>query len=192
MKPIDSICVFCASSQSVPDLYKEAASDLGRRMGRRGLTLIYGGASIGLMGCVARGVHAGGGRVVGILPKFFMRGDIAYAEADELIVTRDLRERKAIMDERADAFIALPGGVGTLEEAIEILSLIQLRQTAKPLALIDTGGFYRELLALFEKMIALRFAKPETLNLFALAPDPESALDAVLNFKPARTETRRL
>lgn len=188
MKYINNICVFCASSESVPDVYKAVASDLGRRMGRRGLTLIYGGASIGLMGCVARGIHEGGGRVVGILPKFFMTKDIAYVEADELVVTKDMRERKAVMDERSDAFIALPGGVGTLEETIEILSMLQLKQTVKPLVLINTEDFYRDLMALFNKMIALRFAKPETLDLFTLAPDPESALNGILSFKPLRTE----
>ncbi|MFQ5717608.1 MAG: TIGR00730 family Rossman fold protein, partial [Nitrospinales bacterium] len=110
MLPVRTICVFCASSPSAAEIYKETARDLGRRMGRLGIGLIYGGASIGLMGCVARGAHEAGGNVVGVLPRFFMNKGIDYGEADELIVTENMRERKAIMDERADAFIVLPGG----------------------------------------------------------------------------------
>ena len=122
-----TICVFCSSSNAVCKGYYEVATDLGHRIGQLGFDLIYGGASIGLMGAVARGVHDKGGRVIGVIPEFFRKKDktIEYAEADELIVTKDMRSRKAIMTQRADAFIVLPGGIGTLEEAIEILSMKQ-------------------------------------------------------------------
>ena len=105
-----------------------------------------------------------------------------------MIVTRDMRERKMIMDKRADAFIVLPGGIGTLEEGMEILSMIQLKQTEKPLVFVNTDDFYRGLAEHFETMIRRQFAKRETLNLFALVPDPESALDYVMNFPGTGTE----
>ena len=109
MNKIKSICVFCASSESVDNNYKKIAKELGREIGKKGIDLVYGGASIGLMGCIARGVHEEKGNVIGILPQFFRSKDIEYRDADELIVTKDMRERKAKMDERSDAFIVLPG-----------------------------------------------------------------------------------
>ncbi len=184
MKHIRAICVFCASSNAVGSVYRDAAADLGRRMGQAGIDLVYGGASIGLMGAVARGVHEKDGKVTGVLPKFFKTIEIEYGEADELIVTRDMRERKAIMDERSDAFMVLPGGVGTLEEAMEIFSLIQLKQTVKPLVLINTEGFYDGIIRHFEQLVTLKFAKAETLNMYALVNTPEEAMAFIENFKP--------
>ena len=176
MDKIQAICVFCSSSDSVDDLFKNTALELGRELGKKGIALVYGGASVGLMGCVARGVHEEKGKVIGVLPEFFKTKDIEYSEADELIVTRDMRERKAIMDQRSDAFIVLPGGIGTYEEAIEILSMRQLRQTEKPLVFINTQGFYEGLHANFAQMVKLKFAKPGILDMYAMVPDPQSAL----------------
>ena len=153
MNNIKSICVFCGSSQSSGERYKKVATELGQEIGKRGVSLIYGGASIGLMGCVARGVHEKNGKVIGILPAFFYTKDIGYLDADELIITQNMRERKAKMDARSDAFIVLPGGVGTLEEAIEILSMRQLKLTEKPLVFINTDGFYDKLNEIFSAMI---------------------------------------
>ena len=184
MKHIRAICVFCASSNAVDSVYRDAAADLGRRMGQAGINLVYGGASIGLMGAVARGVHEKDGKVTGVLPKFFKTIEIEYGEADELIVTRDMRERKAIMDERSDAFIVLPGGVGTLEEAMEIFSLIQLKQTVKPLVIINTEGFYDGIIRHFEQLVTLKFAKAETLKMYALVNTPEEAMVFIENFRP--------
>jgi cytokinin riboside 5'-monophosphate phosphoribohydrolase len=184
MNNIQSICVFCASSQSVDDIFKDIAFELGRELGRRGIDLVYGGASIGLMGCVARGVHEEKGKVVGVLPEFFKTKDIEYSEADELIVTQDMRERKAVMDKRSDAFIVLPGGIGTLEEAMEILSMRQLRLTDKPLVFINTQGFYEGLRATFEEMVELKFAKPNIMDMYEMVPDPQSALDYLFSYAP--------
>ena len=184
MKHIRAMCVFCASSNAVDAVYLDAATDLGRRMGQSGIDLVYGGASIGLMGALARGVHEKGGKVTGVLPKFFKTIEIEYGEADELIVTRDMRERKAIMDERSDAFIVLPGGVGTLEEAMEIFSLIQLKQTVKPLVIINTEGFYDGIIRHFEQLVTLKFAKAETLKMYALVNTPEEAMVFIENFRP--------
>jgi uncharacterized protein (TIGR00730 family) len=182
--------VFCASSNAVDAVYLDAATDLGRRMGEAGIDLVYGGASIGLMGAVARGVHEKGGRVTGVLPKFFKKKEIEYGEADELIVTSTMRERKAVMDERSDAFIVLPGGVGTLEEAMEIFSLIQLKQTAKPLVFINTDSFYDGIIRHFEKLVDLKFAKEETLSMYALVASPEEAIEYIENFRPPEVHSK--
>lgn len=190
MKHIQSICVFCASSNAVDGVYLAAAADLGRRMGEAGIDLVYGGASIGLMGAVARGVHEAGGKVTGVLPKFFKKTEIEYGDADELIVTKTMRERKAIMDERSDAFIVLPGGVGTLEEAMEIFSLIQLKQTLKPLVFVNTEGFYDGIVRHFEKLVTLKFAKKETLQMYALVASPEEAMVFIANFRPPAVHTK--
>ncbi len=190
MKHICALCVFCASSNAVDAVYLDAARDLGRRMGEVGIDLIYGGASIGLMGAVARGVHEKGGKVTGVLPKFFKKKEIEYSEADELIVTRDMRERKAVMDVRSDAFIVLPGGVGTLEEAMEIFSLVQLKQTVKPLVFINTEGFYDGIIRHFEQLVELKFAKEETLKMYALVNTPEEAMEFIENFKPPEVHSK--
>jgi cytokinin riboside 5'-monophosphate phosphoribohydrolase len=181
MNKIRSVCVFCASSESVDGVFKSTALELGREMGKSGLDLVYGGASIGLMGCVARGVHEEKGKVTGVLPEFFKSKEIEYSEADELIVTRDMRERKAVMDEKSDAFIVLPGGVGTLEEAMEIISMRQLGLTDKPLVFINTNSFYEGLHINLIEMVDLKFAKPSILELFKIVPDPNSALDYLLH-----------
>jgi len=187
-----AICVFCSSSNAVEGVYFETATDLGYRIGQMGLDLVYGGASIGLMGAVARGVHDKGGRVVGVIPEFFRKKDntIEYAEADELIVTKDMRSRKAIMDGRADAFIALPGGIGTLEEAMEIMSMKQLCLTDKPLAFINTNNFYDGFISNLQKMVDLKFAKESTLDLFTVCPDPASALDCILTHHLKKPESK--
>jgi cytokinin riboside 5'-monophosphate phosphoribohydrolase len=184
MNNIQSICVFCASSESVDDLFKDIALELGRELGRRGIDLVYGGASIGLMGCLARGVHEEKGKVIGVLPEFFKTKDIEYFEADELIVTKNMRERKAVMDKKSDAFIVLPGGIGTLEEAMEILSMRQLRLTDKPLVFINTQGFYEGLRTIFEGMVDLKFTKPNVMDIYAMVPNPQSALEYLLSYIP--------
>ena len=183
MNKIKSICVFCASSESVDNNYKKIAKELGREIGKKGIDLVYGGASIGLMGCIARGVHEEKGNVIGILPQFFRSKDIEYRDADELIVTKDMRERKAKMDERSDAFIVLPGGIGTLEEAMEILSMRQLNLTDKPLVFINSNGFYDNLNKTFDVMIEQKFAKENIRKMFAMTPDPITALEYILNYK---------
>jgi len=185
MKPVRTICVFCASSDSVEEVYREAATDLGRRMGRLGIDLVYGGASIGLMGCVARAVHREGGKVVGVLPGFLREKEVAYEEADELLVPEGMRERKGIMEQKSDAFIVLPGGIGTLEEATEILSMKQLRLTHKPLVFINTGNFFSTLFQYLREMVAGKFAQKELLDQFASRPDAQRALDYIQSYQPA-------
>jgi uncharacterized protein (TIGR00730 family) len=192
MNPVRAICVFCASSNAVDEIFLEMADDLGRKMGDLGIDLVYGGASIGLMGSVARGVHASGGKVVGVLPRFMKSKDIEYAEADELIVTKDMRERKAIMDDRADGFIALPGGIGTLEELMEILSMKQLHLNPKPLVVLNTRKFYDKWVALIHDMVAQKFTKASIEDMFYLADDPQSALDYILRYERPFEESKWL
>ncbi|MBT3514239.1 MAG: TIGR00730 family Rossman fold protein [Nitrospina sp.] len=180
-----SICVFCSSSDSIDEVYFKIAIDLGYQIGNLNLDLVYGGGAIGLMGAVARSVHKNGGRVVGVFPEFLREKakEFEYVDADELIIAETMRIRKAIMDKRADAFIALPGGIGTLEEAIEIMSMKQLGLTDKPLVFINTNNFYDDLISIFQKMVDLKFAESSILNSFAVCPNPSSALKFIFSSK---------
>ncbi len=176
------ICVYCSSSDALTPAFFEVAAELGAQIGRRGYTLIYGGGRWGLMGAVARAVHAHGGAVIGVIPERLLAQ--SYDIADELIVTGDLRERKALMEARTDAFIGLPGGFGTLEEVLEVLTLKQLGLHRKPIVLINTGGFYDPLLELFERMYRERFVKSAFRRLYHVAPDAESAFAYLDAYRP--------
>ncbi len=178
-----NICVYCSSSDAVAPIYLETARALGAQIAARGDTLIYGGANLGLMGALARAVHAGGGRVVGVIPQALQARGIAYAIADEVIVTSDLRERKATMEARADAFIALPGGIGTLEELLEVLTLRQLQAHTKPIVLLNTADYYAPLFALFTHLYRERFAKPFE-NLYHVANDVDGIFNYLDAYKP--------
>jgi uncharacterized protein (TIGR00730 family) len=163
------LCVYCASSDRLDPKYYAAAAELGREMVLRGWDLIYGGGRTGAMGAVARAVKQSGGRVVGVIPEFMKARELAYDEADELVTVITMRERKLLMETRADAFVALPGGWGTLEEILEILTLRQLDLVKKPCVFFNQDGFYDPLLQLFERMLGDRFFKPSNLELFRTA-----------------------
>jgi hypothetical protein len=167
-----NICVFSSSSDAIAPEYFEAAREMGAWIARKHMTLVYGGGKIGLMGAVASAVHQHGGIVVGVIPRYLRKEEVAYEAADELIISNNLRERKAIMEERADAFAALPGGFGTLEEMLEILTLKQLGQHAKPVVFLNTLDFFRPLLGLFEQLYQERFTRPEHRELYHVAPAP--------------------
>lgn len=171
-----TICVYCSSSDAVDALYFQAAHELGQAIGARGHTLIYGGGKIGLMGEVARAVQAAGGRVIGVIPEALMAQ--CYDLADEIITARDMRERKAIMEAKADAFIGLPGGFGTLEEVLEILTLKQLHYHEKAVVLVNVAGYYDRLLDMFEYLYAHQFAKPVYRSLYHVT----ASMEAVLNY----------
>lgn len=153
-----SVCVFCASSNQVDEVYFDGATELGAGLAKRGHLLVYGGGKVGLMGQLARSVHLHGGRIVGVIPEALKQRERAYLEADELIITSGMRERKAEMDRRSDLFVALPGGFGTLEEAIEALTARFLGYHDKPLVFVNLNGFYNPLMELFEHFFAERFA----------------------------------
>lgn len=163
------LCVYCSSSDRLDPKYAAEAEALGREMVLRGWGLVYGGGKTGLMGAIARAVKAEGGRVIGVIPEFMKAKELAFNEADELVTVITMRERKLLMETRADAFIALPGGWGTLEEILEILTLRQLDVVKKPCVLLNQDGFYDDLLRLFERMLAEKFFKPSNMDLFRVA-----------------------
>lgn len=170
------ICVYCASSGRVDRVYFDIAAALGAVLARRGLPLVYGGGNVGLMGALAVAVHSHGGKVVGVIPEALRDREVAYLEADELIITRDLRERKAIMESRAIGFIALPGGFGTLEEILEVITLKQLRYHEKPVVFLNADGYFAPLLDFFDRIRAQGFATEESAQLYRVADDAEEAV----------------
>ena len=174
-----AICVFCSSSDHVDGAYRAAAIELGQLIGQRGHTLVYGGGSIGLMGQLARSVHQHGGKIIGVIPKLMVDHELCYHESDELIVTETIRQRKQIMDDRSDAFVALPGGFGTLEEMIEALTHRQLHYHDKPIVLINTNRFYEPLLVVFEQFYDEAFAKRKHRNSYDVAATPREAVQCV-------------
>ena len=159
MKPIQNICVYCGSSLGADPRFAEAADALGAAMATAGIGLVFGGGEDGLMGRLAHAVIDNGGRVTGIIPTFLIKREHALQEAQELIVVEDMHQRKQLMFERADAFIALPGGVGTLEELVEQLTWVQLARHVKPVLIADIGGFWRPLLSLIAHMHNLGFIR---------------------------------
>ena len=176
------ICVYCSSSDAVGEKYVAAAQALGKLIGEKGCRLIYGGATVGLMGAVAQATLDAGGRVTGIIPEkiqFLENGAV-----DELIVSKDLRDRKREMETRADAFIALPGGFGTLEEVLEILTLKQLNYHDKPIVFIDTDGFYNDLKGMFQRIYEDRFTKKRYQDFYHFATDPVDAMSYIENYTP--------
>lgn len=184
------LCVYCASSDRLDPKYYAAAAELGREMVLRGWGLVYGGGKTGMMGAVARAVKQSGGRVVGVIPEFMKAKELAYDEADELVTVITMRERKLLMETRADAFVALPGGWGTLEEIMEILTLRQLDVVKKPCVLLNQDGFYDSLLALFERMLAEKFFRPSNMDLFRVAKTPADIFEQIEVAGKAQAESK--
>jgi uncharacterized protein (TIGR00730 family) len=176
-----SLCVYCSSSDRLDSKYPEAATAVGREMVRHGWDLVYGGGNVGLMGTLARAVNGAGGRVVGVIPEFMKAKELAYTEAHEMHTVVTMRERKLMMESRADAFLALPGGWGTLEEIMEILTLRQLDVLRKPCVFFNQDGFYDELLQFFDRMIGEKFNKPSNLKLFSVATTVEEIFSQLEN-----------
>jgi cytokinin riboside 5'-monophosphate phosphoribohydrolase len=172
-----SVCVFCSSAGGLPEVYRSAARHLGAELAVRGHRLVYGGGNVGLMGELARSVHANGGTVVGVIPQGLVDRELAYDPADELLVTGTLRERKAEMDARADAFVALPGGFGTLEELLEVLTLRQLRLHDRPIVLVNVAGYWDPFLAMVQDMVTQGFAPLGEGALFQVAKTAAEAVD---------------
>ncbi len=157
--PLRKLCVYCGSGPGRNAAYMEAARGLGKAMAESGIGLVYGGGGLGLMGETARAVLAGGGHVTGIIPEFLVSKERMLTDVNELIVTRDMHERKMTMFERASGFVALPGGLGTLEELTEISTWAQLEQHAKPIILCNIGGYWDPLVALFNHMRQEKFIR---------------------------------
>lgn len=187
-----TICVYSSSSCSIDRLYFKVAEELGEAIALRGDALLFGGGMIGLMGATAKAVHKHHGKVIGVIPKALNIKGIVYDYCDELIVTEGMRERKAVMDARSDAFIALPGGFGTLEEVLEIITLKQLKYHNKPVVILNTNGFYDNLLAQFEEIIDQKFAKPQSKTLYYVTNDPNEALEYIDNYQPMNIKEKWL
>ncbi len=183
MTIVKTVCVYCGSAGAVDPAYRAAATDLGILLAKAGVDLVYGGGRVGLMGLVADGVMAQGGRVIGIIPEFLDKYEVGHTGLSELIVVDTMHTRKKLMMDRADAFIVLPGGFGTLEELFEVLTWKQLRLHDKPILLLDLPGtdgrgFWQPLTALLDHIIAQNFAKPEMAGLWQVITRLEDVLIA--------------
>jgi hypothetical protein len=171
MRPIRSVTVYCSSSRQVAPIYFDVAAQLGAAIAQNGWRLVYGGNLIGCMGALADAARAAGGKVTGITPQLLVDQGIADDNCDELVVTAGMRDRKALMEERADAFVTLPGGLGTFEEVFEILVGRLLGYHAKPIVLLNVQDYYRPLLDMIEHGIERRFIKPAAREAYFVAPN---------------------
>jgi len=180
-----NITVFCSSSDAVDPHFFELARELGEEIAARRHTLIYGGTNVGLMGALARATHEAHGKVIGVIPSYLADRGITYDGCNDLVITPDLRERKATMEARADAFIVLPGGFGTLEEMVEIITLKQLQQHKKAVVILNTHGFYDPLHTLFEHFYEQHFAKAASRALYHFAPNVDDCFHYLDSYVPA-------
>jgi uncharacterized protein (TIGR00730 family) len=183
-----SVCVFCGSNAGARDSYIEAARRTGRVIAENGLSLVYGGAAVGLMGAVADAALAAGGRVIGVIPKALVEREIAHKGLTELFEVTSMHERKATMADRSDAFLALPGGAGTMEETIEAWTWGQLGHHAKPVGLLNVGGFFDSLLAFFDHQCRERFMRSEHRDMLIVESDPERLLARFADYRPPVVE----
>ena len=178
------ICVFCSSSNAIPELYFDEANKLGKLIGDFGHEIIYGGATVGLMHTVAEAARKAGARSVGIIPESIHQKRLSSPLDHEQIITPNMRERKYLMRKRSDAFIALPGGFGTLEEILEVVTLKQLQYHNKPIVFINTDGFYDSLFAQFERAYRDSFSKVDYKSTYFIAADSDKAFAYIHNYQP--------
>jgi uncharacterized protein (TIGR00730 family) len=172
-----TVCVFCASSERIPQRYVDLAAEVGTELARRGHALVTGGGSVSCMGAVARAARAGGARTVGVIPEALLAWEVADEEADELVVTADMRARKGEMDRRAQAFLALPGGLGTLEELLEIWVGRILRMHDKPVVVLDPDGVFAPLRRQVDDLVPAGFALPSVVDAVGWATEVSAAFD---------------
>ena len=182
------VCIFCGSNNGARTVYVDAARAMGAALARRRIGLVYGGGRVGLMGVVADAVMAGGGEVIGVIPEALVAKEVAHEGLPDLRVVGSMHERKALMAELADAFVALPGGYGTLEEFCEVVTWAQLGLHRKPCGLLNVGGFYDRLLALFDHAVAEHFVRPAHRSLVLEEHDPEHLLDLLASYRPPALE----
>lgn len=178
-----NICVFCSSSNDLDKIYLSNARHLGTSIGAAGHKLVHGGGMIGLMGALSTSCKEAGGHVTGVVPERLNRTGIVNPEDNETVVTKDMRSRKFHMQSISDAFIALPGGFGTLEELLEVITLKQLKYHNKAIAILNTNGFYDPLLAFFKRMFEESFALPAYKGLFRVFEDLSEMLNYIENYK---------
>ena len=184
MPKLQRICVFCGSSTGNDPAYKGAAQSFGRTLARRGQGLVYGGGSVGLMGVLADATLAAGGEVIGVIPDALATKEIRHDGLTRQFVVPDMHARKAKMAELADAFVAMPGGYGTLEELFEVVTWAQLGLHGKPAALLNVGGYYDGLLGCIDSAVVEGFIRPEHRKLIMSGTEPDGLLDALERFEP--------
>jgi uncharacterized protein (TIGR00730 family) len=177
------ICVFCGSSSGKGDVYIQAATDLGKELASQGIELVYGGASVGTMGAVADAVLANGGKVIGVIPQGIADLEVAHTGLTKLEVVADMHERKARMMTLSDAFIALPGGLGTLEELFEVLTWLQLRFHNKPCGVLNVASYYDHLINFLSHASEQGFAKQAHIDSLLVSDDSQSMIDALREFE---------
>lgn len=187
-----NICVYAASSTELDARYPEAVYELGSEIAKRGHGLVFGGGDKGLMGAAARGAKDGGGYILGVAPSFFNVDGILFPECTEFIYTETMRERKQIMEERSDAFIAAPGGLGTFEEFFEILTLKQLGRHDKAVIVYNVTGYYDSMLAMIDAAIRENFAKEACRALYSVANTAKEAVDMIENYSPCGLSVQEL
>jgi uncharacterized protein (TIGR00730 family) len=181
---LSSICVFCGSNAGADPAYLKAAETVGQGLAQRGIRVVYGGGKVGMMGAVADAARGAGGEVIGVIPQAIFDLEIGHTGLDDLRVVGSMHERKALMAELSDAFIALPGGIGTLEELFEVYTWAQLGIHAKPLGLLDVVGYYQPLVAFLDHAVQERFLRSATRTLLAVSDDPDDLLAALETWEP--------
>lgn len=179
MKEISSLCVFCGSRFGNDPAYEVAARELGAAMAEKGIRLVYGGGSIGLMGVVANAVMENGGEVIGVIPQFLQDLEVGKTDLTELIVTDNMHNRKHKMFDLSDGFVSLPGGLGTLDETFEIITWKQLKVHAKPIIIMDVAGYWSELTELIEATVAKGFAGTEVKDIYQVVKTPVDVFAAL-------------
>jgi len=181
---IQKVCVFCASSSKVDESYLRPAYELGTLLAQEGITLVYGGGAVGLMGAIANGALSRGGRVVGVIPAFMVEREWAHKGVSDLMIVQSMNERKELMRAQADALVALPGGSGTLEELLEAISLKRLGLYLGPIVILNTCGFFDPLLQLLERCITERFMDPRHRQMWTVVNEPPEVLPAIRQSPP--------
>lgn len=187
-----NICIFGASGRELEESYYAAAELLGSLIAQQGHTLVFGGGREGLMGAAARGAHKYGGDIIGIVPKFFDEPGIIYEHCTELIFTETVRERKQLMEERSEACVVLPGGIGTFEEFFEMLTLKQLGRSDRAIVVLNTNNYYGPMQHMLKDTARQRFMSRGCLELYGLADTPDKALDYIARYVPRKGSIRRL
>ena len=180
---MENICVFGSSSESIDRIYHQTAESLGSALVKKGYGVIFGAGKYGVMGATAKGVVAAGGKLIGVSPTFFIEDGVIFDDCTELVFTESMRERKFIMEERADAFIICPGGIGTYEELLEVFTLKQLRRHSKPIIIYNVNNYYNPMLEMMENCVEQKFMAREFTELYTVAYTEEEIFEQLENYK---------
>jgi uncharacterized protein (TIGR00730 family) len=184
---LQSVCVFCGSSTGINAAYTEAARSLGTTLAEANIRLVFGGGHVGLMGVISNAALAAGGDVIGVIPKFLVERELAHEGLSDLRIVGSMHERKALMSDLSEGFIALPGGTGTLEEFFEVLTWAQLGEHEKPCGLLNVAGYYDPVLTVFDRMVQADFLSESNRALLLVESDPERLLQRFDYYEPPKT-----